>query len=130
MAAAGRSGDPDNLVGDGLVPSRTARTDIAGSNHKGRPRDAARQARLRSIDLLFVEAIFGRHGDTYYHARCRNTRSMFGSPAYEYAQRLRDALGNDTQFAAYNKDIRHANVVVCLAFEQCREEDLTVVTQA
>ena len=43
---------------------------------------------------------------------------------YEYAQRLRDALGNDTQFAAYNKDIRHASAVVCLAFEHAEKRIL------
>ena len=40
---------------------------------------------------------------------------------YEYAQRLKNALSNDTQFAAYNKDMRHASVVVCLAFEYAKE---------
>ena len=43
---------------------------------------------------------------------------------YEYAQRLRDALSNHTQFAAYNKDMRHASVVVCLAFEHAEEKIL------
>ena len=43
---------------------------------------------------------------------------------YDYAERLEIALSEGSQFAAYNKDMRHASVVVCLAFEYAQDRIL------
>lgn len=40
---------------------------------------------------------------------------------YEYAKRLEKALAEGTRFAAYNKDMRHASVVVCQAIGHAKE---------